>query len=431
MRSFYNFIIYFSITVFFILVPITAYTQGETTGYKKLSIEEYKKWMKKYFDELIWIEHEFDKKLTKKVLQNSYKLGNSYIINNQNQKGNFIYEYDFISDKVSEDDNQTRQAGAVWALSLMYTYKQDDKTKKALDKGLEFFLNNTVTGSKDGNLIISYPGDDISIINTIAIISLSIIDYLTLDKKGIIKIDSEYKQKLYKYLDGYLNHIKSSYLPNKHFSSFYDLKNKTYSDKFYPYGDGQVLLVFIKAAKYLNLTELLPIIKESSMVMAKHYTYEQWIHNYDSPKTKGFFQWSCMAFWEYQDADWEDAEFYRQHVLSLSWWMINVHKTLFRKANTAYVYEGVIPALLIARKEGRKDIVSDLEFTIDRALYKLTTWQVGGPLKSENFYLVNNPVKNKIAIGGIMNYKDRPLLRIDVTQHQMHSVIKALRYVYK
>jgi len=95
------------------------------------------------------------------------------------------------------------------------------------------------------------------------------------------------------------------------------------------------------------------------------------------------------------------------------------------------VFEGIIPALLIAREEKRKDVVSDLEYTIDRALYKLTSWQVGGPLQSENFFLLNNPPKNDNTIGGIMNYKNRPVLRIDVTQHQMHAVILALRYVYK
>jgi len=425
-----NISLIFSIFItYFCNIPLQAQQNG--ASYKPLNTKEFKVWMKEYFQGLFWLEDEFDRKLTRRVLKKSYKLSNKYIINNQRPEGNFNYEYDFVSDKLTEEDNQTRQAGAVWALALMYGYEQNDITKKALDKGLQFFIDNTIKGSREGELVISYPGDDISILNTVAIISLTIIDYLILDEKGIIKLESEYKQKLNKYLDGYLNHLKSSRLASKHFSSYYDIKNKTYTDKFYPYGDGQTLLVFIKAAKYLGRTELIPIVEESSIVMAKHYTYDQWVTDYDSPKTKGFFQWSCMAFWEYQDAGWKDSEFYKQYVVSLAWWMINVHKTLFRKANTAYVYEGIIPALLIARKEKRKDIASDLEYTIDRALYKLTTWQVGGPLKSENFFLLNNPYKNNNAVGGILNYKDRPVLRIDVTQHQMHSVLMALRYVYK
>jgi len=406
-------------------------SQQQSSSYKQLSTDEYKVWMKEYFQNLLWLEHEFDKKLTREVLLKSYKLGNKYIINNQKSEGNFYYEYDFVNNEVTGTDNQVRQAGAVWALALMYAYDRDNETKKALDKALGFFINNTVTGSKQGNLVISYPRDDISNTNTIAIVSLALIDYLTLEKKGIIKLNSEYKQKLNKYLNGYLNHLKSIRLDNKHFSSHYSLKSQTHVDKFDPYSDGETLLAFIKAAKYLGHAELIPIIEESAIIMAKYYTYDQWIHNYDSPKTKGFFQWSCMAFWEYQDAGWKDSEFYRQYILSLAWWMINIHKTLYRTANTAYVYEGIIPALLIARDEKMKNVISDLEYTIDRALYKLTSWQVAGPLQSENLFLLNNPTKNDKAIGGVMNYKNRPVLRIDVTQHQMHAVIWALKYVYK
>jgi UDP-N-acetylmuramoyl-tripeptide--D-alanyl-D-alanine ligase len=406
-------------------------SQESSNSYKKLNTDEFKVWMKDYYKQLLWIEHEFDNKLTKDILLKSYNLGKNYIINNQKPEGNFNYEYDFVTDKLAEIDSQARQAGAVWALVLMYGFDQDDNTKKALDKGLDFFLKHTITGSIEGNLVIAYPGDQTSSTNTVALISLALIDYLSLDKKGIIKLSSQYKQRLNKYLNGYLNHLKSIHLDNKHFSRYYYYKNKTYVQEYDPYADGETLLALIKAAKYLGHAELIPIIEQSAIVMAKHYTYDQWINNYDSPKTKGFFQWSCMAFWEYQDAGWKDSEFYRQYVLSLAWWMINIHKTLYRKANTAYVYEGIIPALLIARDMKRKDVVSDLEYTIDRALYKLTSWQVGGPLQAENFFMLNTPIKNKNAIGGIMNYKNRPVLRIDVTQHQMHVVIWALRHVYR
>ena len=53
---------------------------------------------------------------------------------------------------------------------------------------------------------------------------------------------------------------------------------------------------------------------------------------------------------------------------------------------------------------------------------KLTSWQVGNSL--ENSYLkANVDTTDQKAIGGIMNSKDEPTLRIDVTQHQMHAVL--------
>jgi hypothetical protein len=72
--------------------------------------------------------------------------------------------------------------------------------------------------------------------------------------------------------------------------------------------------------------------------------------------------------------------------------------------------------------------------------YKLTSWQIHGPLADKNEFLKKNPTTDEWAIGGVMN-KAKPAkrpkptttyheLRVDVTQHQMHAVTLALRYVY-
>jgi len=100
-------------------------SQQQSSSYKHLSTDEYKVWMKEYFQNLLWLEHEFDKKLTREILLKSYKLGNKYIINNQKPEGNFNYEFDFVNNEVTGTDNQVRQAGAVWALALMYAYELD------------------------------------------------------------------------------------------------------------------------------------------------------------------------------------------------------------------------------------------------------------------------------------------------------------------
>ena len=67
---------------------------------------------------------------------------------------------------------------------------------------------------------------------------------------------------------------------------------------------------------------------------------------------------------------------------------------------------------------------------IDTGLYKLTSWQVGGPLQHRNKYLLAHRTRDPLAVGGIMNHCRQAPLRIDVTQHQMHAVILALKYVY-
>ena len=185
-----------------------------------------------------------------------------------------------------------------------------------------------------------------------------------------------------------------------------------------------------KAAKYLNRTDLIPVIEKAAAAMAPKYTVRAWEDEPDSNLTKGFYQWSSMSFWEYQDAGWYDAQAYADTTLALAWWMIFTHDTLRRTRNTGYAYEGLIHAYRIARDRGYRDAVNRLRYTIDRGMYKLTAMQVGGPLARKNKFLRRNPTKDPLAVGGVMNGMSAPGLRIDVTQHQMHAVILALQHVY-
>ena len=164
--------------------------------------------------------------------------------------------------------------------------------------------------------------------------------------------------------------------------------------------------------------------------MAKRYTIDAWQEDVDSPLTKGFYQWGSMAFWEYQDAGWKQGDMLGDCILVMAWWMINTHRTLARNRNTGYAYEGIIHAYRLAKTRKLQLATKVLVSTIDTGLYKLTGWQVGGPLESLNPFLLDHPTNDILALGGVMNQKNGASLRIDVTQHQMHAVILALKNVY-
>jgi len=387
-------------------------------------------WMKTHTEKLDWEYRWHTNKLNRNVLANSLKVGRQFMLNNQKKAGNFNYQYDFVNKEQDKNDSQVRQAGALWGMALIYQYEQTNETRKALDKSFNFFFTHTRKGATKGAMIVHYPSERTSKTGTVALVALAIIDFLRTIDDNQISLEPEYRKKLKAYLDGYLKHLAYMYLPNKHFSQSYNLRTKSKTSTFSPYFDGETILCLIKAAKYLGYQELIPLIENSAMPLAKHYTVDQWLKDPDSNKTKGFFQWSCMAFWEYQDAGWKDADFFGDYVLSLAWWMVYTHHTLWRTRNTAYAYEGIIHAYRIAKKRGLKDALRDLTYTIDEGLYKLTSWQVGGPLDFANNFLSSNPTDDRLAIGGIMNHRREPRLRIDVTQHQMHAVILALRHVF-
>jgi hypothetical protein len=104
---------------------------------------------------------------------------------------------------------------------------------------------------------------------------------------------------------------------------------------------------------------------------------------------------------------------------------------LKRPLNTAYAQEGLVSAWEVARRIGDTQAQAKFGAAVDQGLYKLTSWQVGGPLVQENSFLRHHPDYFPRAAGGVMNSKSDPVLRVDVTQHQMHAVILACRYIYQ
>jgi UDP-N-acetylmuramoyl-tripeptide--D-alanyl-D-alanine ligase len=396
----------------------------------RVTLDEFPSWLNKYLKSREWKSYERNNEMTREVLEESLKMGKGFLINNQKPEGNFNYQYDFVNKVMDKNDNQVRQAGALWGLALIYQYDQDPKTKAALDKALKFFFNHTQNGPVEGSLLIAYPGDNDCKTGTVALVGVAIIDYLRSDTTGELKIPNEYREELTAKLNGYIEFLKFMRLKNGHFSSGYSLGKKAKRGDFNPYADGEALLCLIKAAKYGGYVTLISLIEDSALAIAKDYTVDQWQNDPDSPLTKGFFQWSCMAFWEYQDAGWKNSEVFGDYVLALSWWMVHTHRTLERTRNTAYAYEGIIPALLVAKSRQDEAAINDLSNTIDIALHKLTAWQVSGPLQSQNEFLMANQTNDPLAVGGIINDSSGLLLRIDVTQHQMHAVILALKYVY-
>lgn len=359
-------------------------------------------------------------RLNRDILDRSLELGKSFLLNNQTEKGNFVYEYDFSTKKLSGGDSQVRQAGALWGLSLIHHENPSKETYLALKNGFRFFDSNSITIDSNSRYI-AYPNDSEGRTGTIALVCLAYIEVLqtpleTLDQKNYSKS-----------LDGYLNFLLSLRKSDGHFHPYYDFNNGSGNGEPNPYFDGESLLTMSKAAKYAGYPKLKKQILESAENMYEKYVIEAGEIDKDSRETKGFYQWGSMSFFEIYSAGWGDE--YADRIIDLAYWMIDTHKTLWRRKNTAYAHEGMITAWQTANMTGNKMAMRRIGFVIDRGLYKLTSWQVGGPV--QNKFLQSNITEDPMGVGGIMNCKKCPNLRIDVTQHQMHAVILARRFVYK
>ncbi|MCG6534043.1 MAG: AGE family epimerase/isomerase [Syntrophales bacterium LBB04] len=365
-------------------------------------------------------------KLSSTILDNSIKLGTSFILANQKKEGNFNYEYDFVKKTQNPEDSQVRQAGALWGLALLYQDKPSEELLAGIEKGLEFFSKNSKENS-NGKYIL-YPEANSGDTGTVALVTLTLADFLSSAKD----LPTDIRQKYEKDLNSYLNFLISLRKSNGQFFGSYELKTGKGTGLPSPYFDGESLLALIKTEKYLNRADLKDLILASADSMFKENIEKALKENPDSDTTKGFYQWGTMAFYEIYTSEWADTSIKKdlaKKIIDLAYWMIDTHKVLERTRNTAYAYEGLASAWEIARLSGDKKALTYIGKAIDKGLYELSTWQVGSSI--QNKFLKENPTKDPLAIGGIMNAADEAPLRIDVTQHQMHAALLARNFIYK
>ena len=322
--------------------------------------------------------------MTTELLGQTFDSGSEFLVNWQLPDGNFRYMYDWIEKSWVEDDHQVRQAGSLWGIATCYRYKQTDEGRAALDLGLKFWFDLTSEGPGSGTLMVTYPGTTKLDSGTVALIALAIVEYLATDGP----MEEAWKAELNTKLDGYLAFLQWMQRDNGHIARAYDQRRKKRIEKSNGYYDGESLLAMSKAARQLGRTELIPTIERAARAMAETYTVKSWAEDRDSKKTKGFFQWGCMSFAEYYQAGWKDHELFGDVALSLGWWMIHTHNTLSRRRNHAYAIEGLIAGWRIANLKGDIAAQTDLLYVLDRSLYKLGQWQIGGPLAGHNKYLV-------------------------------------------
>ncbi len=371
-----------------------------------------------------YAKEQCSKLLTREILDESLTLGTRFLLNNQKTAGNFTYEYDWINRSYTQGDNQVRQAGAAWGLALIYHDKPDPKVATAIEKALAFFERHSRT-AKEGYRYIAYPGQRWGSLGTVALVALSHIDYL---RAAADVLSKEKRARYQKHTKQYLDFIAFAQTAGGRFHRSYDLENGQPYGSPSSYFDGESLLALTKAAKYLGRDDLKPLVFSAADAGYDKNVVETRRKDPDSKVTKGYYQWSSLSYFELATSGWPNTEKYGDWLIELADWMIDTHRTLERTRNTAYAYEGIIPAYQMAVIRGDADHAKKFGCTIEKGLEKLTSWQVGSSVA--NGFISKYPTNDPLAVGGVQNHRKEAPLRIDVTQHQMHAVILARRHYF-
>jgi hypothetical protein len=360
-----------------------------------------------------------DRRLSRPVLDRSLSLGTSFLLAHQKPAGNFDYEYDWRERALSVEDNEVRQAGASWGIALLYQGAPRPELAQAVERSLAFF-NDSSRRVKSGRCT-AYPGNTEGATGTLALVALAHIEYLRAAKD----LAPEKRESLERLLKEYLQTLVRNAHPSGLWYSSFDSRTCKPRGEPSPYSDGEALLALVKAAKYLGQVELLPTIMTAAAAGKKLNIDEALAANADSDTTKGYYQWSSMAFYELATSDFPDTRVYGDTLLRLADWMIDDHHVLTRLRNTGYAFEGLTHAYAWAKQRGDARMAK-YACVIDIGLERLLGWQVGGPLANR---YASAPSDAK-GLGGVQNEAMSPGLRIDVAQHQMHATQLARDLLY-
>jgi len=358
--------------------------------------------------------------LNRTILDQSLALGRQFLLASQLPTGAFRYHVNFLTGEEAPEESPVRQAGALWGLALIHQDRPSAETREAVLRGLTFFSQHSHRTS-EGRRFIRFPGDSNGDSGVVALVALALIDFLRAEP-----VDAHVP--LRQQLDEYLLCLRSLERADHRFYGQYLLSSGEGAGASSPYFDGEILLALVKAARHLQHEELQPLVLRAAEATYATYAREALDQRRDDPKTKGYFQWACLAFAELHASQWPDTQQYAQRAIELAQWMIDVHRTLDRSLNTAYAYEGIISAYELAQSVGDATAQAQFRRVIETGLAKLSTWQVGSA--HANAYLRGQSVYHASCTGGILTADKNPWLRIDTTQHQMHAVILARKYVW-
>lgn len=360
--------------------------------------------------------------VTKDDLEKSVAIGTQFMIAHQKPAGNFDYEYDWKAKRNSSDDNAVRQAGALWGISLLHAHAGDKAPPEltgALDKGIKYFDEPSRMTANGGRYPV-YRGDTDQPVGAKAGMGIpALIALAIIDDVRSLPADSPDKARLTARANEYVSFIASALRPDGLWPGEYRYDDGSFVGAPSSYSDGEALLALSEAMKYLPRPDLKPIIERAAKAGHQLNIVDAQAKENDSDTTKGYYQWSSMAFYELATSDMANPSQYGDWLMSLADWVLDTHRVLTRPRNTGYAFEGLVSAYKWA-KQVNDPRAEKYRCAIHQGLSNLLSWQIGHP-RAAKLGGGDDPK----AVGGVQNHAVEPGLRIDTIQHQLHATMLA------
>lgn len=360
--------------------------------------------------------------LTPDLCRESLDLGLRFLLACQQPDGGLAYELPLGFDQSPSERHQVREAGGVWGLALFLHRPSLEPHQRAavwsaLERALSWLHRHSVC---EKGLLRPLPPDASSgLLGTAALYGLALVEMVAQPDCPHL----QHKRELLKQLIGFVLSCRSG---RGRFHSRYRLQDGSpYRDPS-PYFDGESLLLLARAARLLNLTPYAVLASVAGDAMFEAYAQTAIDSRILSDDCKGFYQWGSMAFTELYLLEPGETRWLKR-TLAMADWILEVHRVLGRRRNTGYAFEGLVSAYHLARLDGSMATMVKLRTAIETGLSRLSTWQLGSSVQSAELQALSP--RNPSALGGVLGAPQETLLRIDTTQHQMHALLLAERYL--
>lgn len=333
--------------------------------------------------------------------------------------GNFVYAYDWQQRRAIDEDNAVRQAGAYWGLAQLQRAQPEAATAEAL-AAAQAFWSDAARSTDSGRCWFVYPGAGEGRTGALALVLLSCIAQLR--TPGTTETQ---RLAMEGWLDAGLTQCLHLQTSSGHFFDAIDASSGDGHGPVSPYADGEVLLAMAQSARYCGRHQLWSTVEQLAEAGYRDHVCMARHKEADSPVTKGYYQWASMSWFEMIGSGQCDAELWSERLIELACWMVDTHRVLCRRRNTAYAFEGIVCAFATARFRGDPR-AQKLANVIRIGLRQLLRWQVGHGLA--NAFVRGAPEDDAQARGGVQNARNEALLRVDVAQHQAHAALLALSW---
>lgn len=354
-----------------------------------------------------------DAKEMNDIIENSV----AWLINAQEEKGHFNYEYAPYEDRYLNDDHMVRQAGALYILGEVVQRDSDGvfDLNEPIEQAVAFFEGISKVGDFNDKSFRCITDSRASTRCQLGATSLALVGVLSL-----IETYPEYEEQYGTLIEDYVQYILAMKKEDAGFRNYFYTSQDNQKDAESSFSNGEALLALVRYHRYSKDEEV-------KQVIDKTFDY---FRSERSPFDVPLYLWVMTALKD-MHATWPSDD-YVTYVKEYTDWRIDgatVHRGTDN--NWCAYLEGVVGAYSILQSkytpEELRKYTDDMNFWLSKNKYFQVDNNDAARLVADEDGVHFESIENlELAHGGFLTADSVLTQRIDYTQHCLSSYLQKL-----